>query len=327
MLSYRQSKADTACNLECLQDKPPVHEFVGPVKIVLMDIPTRVYLKKMCLAAFIGMAKLMLGATLMTVLYFMLSLKTTLMGSLHIILCTFGYQLFMPSGILMMSNLHGPSAQMKSKDRRKHHMIIQIIGLMCALGGSALAFMPDGFKSIRLILTPHSIAEDRVEIIFSDMKSAFNTKDKEHSKGNLKFAGPLKILVIEAKGDYCKTVWCAIGLGFANAMIGAVNMAALLYSVEVGDVHPAICTAAYHFFSIQAILSLNYANGWSTPMRLRHRRLVHVLLQICGMAIAIGQTVVILLSAPPRSAHSITVPADDGGVDPGAGARQLAFLA
>ncbi|RVE43799.1 hypothetical protein evm_011570 [Chilo suppressalis] len=158
MLSYRQSKADTACNLECLQDKPAVHEFVGPVKIVLMDIPTRVYLKKMCLAAFIGMAKLMLGATLMTVLYFMLSLKTTLMGSLHIILCTFGYQLFMPSGILMMSTLHGPSAQMKSKDRRKHHMIIQIIGLMCALGGSALAFMPDGFKSIRLILTPHSIA-------------------------------------------------------------------------------------------------------------------------------------------------------------------------
>ncbi|RVE43800.1 hypothetical protein evm_011571 [Chilo suppressalis] len=76
------------------------------------------------------------------------------------------------------------------------------------------------------------------------MKSAFNTKDKEHSKGNLKFAGPLNILVIEAKSDYCKTVWCAIGLGFANAMIGAVNMAALLYSVEVGDVHPAICTAA-----------------------------------------------------------------------------------
>ncbi|CAH0755074.1 unnamed protein product [Diatraea saccharalis] len=156
MLCYRESKADTACKLECLQDKPPVHEFVGPVKIVLMDVPTNVYKRKMWLAALVGMAKLFMGATLITVLYFALAMKTALMPTLHIILCTFGYQLFIPVGILMMSNLHGPSSQMKSKDRRKHHFIIQVIGLICALAGSALSFLHNG--TLKLILTPHSIA-------------------------------------------------------------------------------------------------------------------------------------------------------------------------
>ncbi|CAG9788036.1 unnamed protein product [Diatraea saccharalis] len=316
MLCYRESKADTACKLECLQDKPPVHEFVGPVKIVLMDVPTNVYKRKMWLAALVGMAKLFMGATLITVLYFALAMKTALMPTLHIILCTFGYQLFIPVGILMMSNLHGPSSQMKSKDRRKHHFIIQVIGLICALAGSALSFLHNG--TLKLILTPHSIAGLTAAgfaglsltsgpFLFCKIERALKLKDKTHSKGNLKFAGPLKILVIEAKGEYYKTVWCAIGLGLVNVMIGAVNMTALLYSARTADSHCVICTIAYHFFCAQAILSLNYANGWSTPMRLRHRKLAHVMLQISGMTIGVTGTAVKLTSDwPPSSAHGIT---------------------
>jgi hypothetical protein len=90
MLSYKDSKADTACNLECLNGQQPVHEFVGPVKIVLVDVPKDVYAKRMCLSGFLAVANMMIGATVMTVLFFTLSMKLEMMANLHIILCTFG---------------------------------------------------------------------------------------------------------------------------------------------------------------------------------------------------------------------------------------------
>ncbi|CAK1543092.1 unnamed protein product [Leptosia nina] len=173
---------------------------------------------------------------------------------------------------------------------------------------------------------------------------------------------PLRILIIEPSGKYCRSVWCAIGLGAVHIFIGATVMSVIIFSIKVGDTHAALCTIAmrmiiidpvgeywnvvlcavaigisqlliggvtttllvfilktnsdihvplcvfgYHFFSAEAILSLNYANGWSTPMRLRHRRLTHMLLQLCAMALAITGTVLITMDKGiSRSAHGLT---------------------
>ncbi|XP_045499894.1 uncharacterized protein LOC123697423 isoform X1 [Colias croceus] len=118
---------------------------------------------------------------------------------------------------------------------------------------------------------------------------------------------PLRILIIEPSGRYCRTIWCAIGLGTVHVLIGAVVMSVIMYSLKTKDAHAAVCTAAYHFFAVEAILSLNYANGWSTPMRIRHRRFAHVLLQMCAMAFAVTGTVLITTSKGlSTSAHGLT---------------------
>ncbi|XP_050668477.1 uncharacterized protein LOC126967831 [Leptidea sinapis] len=118
---------------------------------------------------------------------------------------------------------------------------------------------------------------------------------------------PLRLIIIEPRGRYCRAVWCAIGLGVVQLTLGATNMAVLIYTLKTKDMHAILCMVAYHFFAAQAILSLNYANGWSTPMRLRHRRLAHVLLQMCGMAAAITGTVLITISKGfSTSPHGIT---------------------
>ncbi|XP_013191480.2 uncharacterized protein LOC106135664 [Amyelois transitella] len=50
----------------------------------------------------------------------------------------------------------------------------------------------------------------------------------------------------------------------------------------------------FHFFTAEAILFLNFANGLATPMRLKHRRFAHGLLQICGfICIVLGTLFVI----------------------------------
>ncbi|XP_046968249.1 uncharacterized protein LOC124535892 [Vanessa cardui] len=117
----------------------------------------------------------------------------------------------------------------------------------------------------------------------------------------------LRILIVEPRGRYCRTVWCAIGVGIVHVLIGATIMVILIYSLLEKDYHAILCSAAYHFFSAEAILSLNYANGWSAPMRLRHRRLSHMYLQICAMICAISGTALILVSKGlSGSVHGVT---------------------
>ncbi|XP_047508609.1 uncharacterized protein LOC125052013 [Pieris napi] len=132
-----------------------------------------------------------------------------------------------------------------------------------------------------------------------------NRKSKQHEKKSRH--NPLRILIIEPSGRYCRSVWCAIGLGLVHILIGATNMSVLIYAMMKGDTHAALCAIAYHFFSAEAILSLNYANGWSTPMRLRHRRLAHTLLQMCAMALAITGTLLITVDKGLSSSpHGLT---------------------
>ncbi|XP_037293363.1 uncharacterized protein LOC119189000 [Manduca sexta] len=172
--------------------------------------------------------------------------------------------------------------------------------------------MPEGNKDHNQVLDTNEQPENSKQPTETNKKSDKNQPEIKSimtsgKSRTLKFAGPIKILVIETKGEYCKTIWCAIGIGLSHVMIGATNMAVLFYYLKSQDVHALTCTLGYHFFSAEAILSLNYANGWSTPMRLRHRRFVHVLLQLCAMVCAIlGTTLVIVDKGASVTAHGIT---------------------
>ncbi|VVC94404.1 unnamed protein product [Leptidea sinapis] len=123
----------------------------------------------------------------------------------------------------------------------------------------------------------------------------------------IEFVGPVKIILVDPPKDaYRRRVLGAAWITLAHMFMGASVMTMLYYSLSYRTA--SIPNALhYHFFAAQAILSLNYANGWSTPMRLRHRRLAHVLLQMCGMAAAITGTVLITISKGfSTSPHGIT---------------------
>lgn len=88
--------ANRDCNLECAKDKgqagdDDVFEFVGPVKIVLVDIPSYKYYLKTCSAAIILLAQILIGVTTMTILFYsvLYPIEGLYMG-LHIFLCTVG---------------------------------------------------------------------------------------------------------------------------------------------------------------------------------------------------------------------------------------------
>lgn len=80
---------DKVCNLECVKEGN-VHEFVGPVKIVLVDPPEDQYKRRKSGAAFVTLANTMMGANFFCVLLFCLGFKLPLYTNCHIILCTVG---------------------------------------------------------------------------------------------------------------------------------------------------------------------------------------------------------------------------------------------
>ncbi|XP_028038361.1 uncharacterized protein LOC114249085 [Bombyx mandarina] len=146
--------ADRVCGLECAKDQQPTVEFVGPVKIVLVDPSKKENRRKSCGAAFIALANLMMGASNITILYYTLGFKLKLFVNLHIVLCTIGYQLCFPSAILLLNSLNGASSGLKLKQRKFQHLFLQLFGLGCGAAGSALVFL-DHFKISKF--TFHSI--------------------------------------------------------------------------------------------------------------------------------------------------------------------------
>ncbi|KAI8432198.1 hypothetical protein MSG28_004654 [Choristoneura fumiferana] len=66
---------------------------------------------------------------------------------------------------------------------------------------------------------------------------------------------------------------------------------------------------AFHFFSAEAILALNFVNGWSTPLRYRHRVTFHVILQLLALVSAISGTMMISMKngiMPSISLHAVS---------------------
>lgn len=60
-------------------------------------------------------------------------------------------------------------------------------------------------------------------------------------RSSLKFAAPIKIIIMDPKSEYCKTVWCAIVIALTNMAIGAVLVFVLHYSITKNDPHAAVC--------------------------------------------------------------------------------------
>ncbi|KAL4721034.1 hypothetical protein ACJJTC_009963 [Scirpophaga incertulas] len=100
-------------------------------------------------------ASMLLGATVVTILYFTLSMRLKLMESLHVILCILGYQLCYPLAIMMLSHKNGASALMNEVDRQKQHLMLLVIGLLCGFVGGVLSLIHDG--NFKLSLSPHSL--------------------------------------------------------------------------------------------------------------------------------------------------------------------------
>ncbi|XP_041981628.1 uncharacterized protein LOC121735027, partial [Aricia agestis] len=147
--------ANRNCNLECLQDKvgTDVLEFVGPVKIVLVDTPKQRYYVSVCKASALLIAAILLGITTMSVLFFSTTYKREdIYKALHIFVCTIGMQIFMPFGILIVKRLSGPAAAMKPFQKRLEHIILNLLGYLCITGGTFITF----FCGHNPYFTPHS---------------------------------------------------------------------------------------------------------------------------------------------------------------------------
>lgn len=86
--------AGRGCNLECVAGEDAgknVIEFMGPVKIILVDQPKNLYMRKRFAAASIVLAHMMMGATSMTILYYTLSYqRDRCLFATHILFGTFG---------------------------------------------------------------------------------------------------------------------------------------------------------------------------------------------------------------------------------------------
>lgn len=86
------------------------------------------------------------------------------------------------------------------------------------------------------------ITEDKIIRTKTILKKS-HTRRKS-PKPHLKFAGPIKILIIEPKAEYCRTVWCSVGVGITHMCVGATNLSILHYSVMSGDSHATVCCLA-----------------------------------------------------------------------------------
>ncbi|KAL0828819.1 hypothetical protein ABMA28_003730 [Loxostege sticticalis] len=117
------------------------------------------------------------------------------------------------------------------------------------------------------------------------------------------------VFILDPDSVYCKSVFCAIFIAISRMLKAATLMCVFMYSLDTGfkDLHVILCTFGFHFFSAEAILSLNYANGWSAPMKIRHRKFAHVFLQICGLGCSVAGTVIVILNKGLNgSPHGVT---------------------
>ncbi|XP_050668880.1 uncharacterized protein LOC126968103 [Leptidea sinapis] len=144
------------CNLECVDDYQAgdeVIEFVGPVKIILVDPPKDAYRRRVLGAAWITLAHMFMGASVMTMLYYSLSYRTaSIPNALHVFMFTVAFQLFMPSAILCHNKLNGAATHMTIADRTFHHTFLQLCSLGCLVVGFIAVLLTDYFA-----ITVHSV--------------------------------------------------------------------------------------------------------------------------------------------------------------------------
>ncbi|CAK1543093.1 unnamed protein product [Leptosia nina] len=149
--------ASRGCNLECVTGEDAgkdVIEFMGPVKIILVDQPKNLYMRKRFAAAAIVLAHMMMGANSMIIFYYSLSFKkNTCLYASHMALGTAGFQLCMPSAILALHKLAGSTAVMRLPHRPFEHAFLQLFAIIFGVMSTLVTIFFGKFK-----ITIHSIA-------------------------------------------------------------------------------------------------------------------------------------------------------------------------
>ncbi|XP_063625171.1 uncharacterized protein LOC134796899 [Cydia splendana] len=79
--------------------------------------------------------------------------------------------------------------------------------------------------------------------------------------------------------------------------VGVMLLFALRNGLPVGATpqHIILCVLGYHLLMAQAILSLSPHNGWSSGLKLVHRRRVHWILQVLGSGLALAGSFIKIL--------------------------------
>lgn len=77
-------------NVEYKSSQDRIREFVGKVKIILVESPKGIYLLKRWTAAFIALSQMFIGINNVMILFYALSFKSNILTTLHIFLCMVG---------------------------------------------------------------------------------------------------------------------------------------------------------------------------------------------------------------------------------------------
>ncbi|XP_022827082.1 uncharacterized protein LOC111356822 [Spodoptera litura] len=139
-MSNNGDEPERVCELECrgLQGIPARREFVGPVKITLIESTPVDYRRKVCVSAMIAMAILLLGVPVFTLYLYTMQFRLPLWVNLHIVLCTMAVQMFMVPGILVLCSSFGGGMYLSLYGRRFQHLLLQSFAVGCGVVGALL---------------------------------------------------------------------------------------------------------------------------------------------------------------------------------------------
>lgn len=85
------STPDGLCKVSCISDNAEgdeIHEFIGPVKIIMVDTSMKVYARKVAAGAVLVFVNMLIGASVITLLYFSLCYDSLTNRAAHVAFCT-----------------------------------------------------------------------------------------------------------------------------------------------------------------------------------------------------------------------------------------------
>lgn len=107
-----------------------------------------------------------------------------------------------------------------------------------------------------------------------EKSKSYTIKAKSRENKKLKVTGSVKILVINPEIEYCKTVWCTIGIGFTHVIIGAINFTTFVYFMHSTDIHAPLCCIAVSDSNICFIPHCRNIKHYCTKTGILHERTV-----------------------------------------------------
>ncbi|XP_013172802.1 PREDICTED: uncharacterized protein LOC106121630 [Papilio xuthus] len=145
-------------NVEYKSSQDRIREFVGKVKIILVDSPKGIYLLKRWTAAFIALSQMFIGVNNVMILFYALSFKSNILTTLHIFLCMVGFQLCIPIAMLSLNNYNGSTLTMNRGDRKFEHVFLGAFGIFCIIFGTITVLADRGAETTTHATFGHAAA-------------------------------------------------------------------------------------------------------------------------------------------------------------------------